>query len=167
MFYFPAWNAHFVLDVPLSRYRRNRRPKQTPRTGTRSSERKLSATDFPASHVTDLESSIDAMDVALPPLTTFILPSGGGRTACALHVARATCRRAERRVHEVVATGAAEPEAAHYMNRLSDWLFTAARYASMRQGRVDVIYRRPRPVSAAAPPADAASDGVDGAATTA
>ena len=81
---------------------------------------------FPAQ---DLEDLIDAMSVHLGPLKTFILP-GGCAAAAALHLARAVCRRVERKA---VAVAAAEPIPAGaiiYLNRLSDFLFTAARAAN-------------------------------------
>jgi cob(I)alamin adenosyltransferase len=74
-----------------------------------------------------LEYRIDQMTEHLEPLKNFILP-GGTRIAAHLHVARTVCRRAERLV---VALTEHEPVNEHvltYLNRLSDWLFTAARY---------------------------------------
>ncbi len=69
-----------------------------------------------------LEQSIDALTAATPPLTQFILP-GGGEAAARLHLARAICRRAERRLAESAQAEAWLP----WLNRLSDWLFSAAR----------------------------------------
>lgn len=86
-----------------------------------------------ASHVTWLEASIDEMDEHLAPLRHFILP-GGAPAAAQLHIARTVCRRAER---VAVALAEAEPLNEHilpYINRLSDWLFTAARYENAKQG---------------------------------
>ena len=85
---------------------------------------------MPAGGVARLERAIDAMTAELPALTKFILP-GGSSAAAALHLARAVCRRAERAV-----VGLAQPPAAVvvYLNRLSDHLFTAARWANMRAG---------------------------------
>ena len=77
-----------------------------------------------------LERSIDAMEERLEPLKTFILP-GGSPAGAVLHVARTVCRRAERRV-VALGEGAARPEVLRYVNRLSDWLFVAAR--SVNQG---------------------------------
>lgn len=77
--------------------------------------------------VEDLEKQIDEMSTDLPELKNFILP-GSGEADAYLHLARAVCRRAER---ELVALGKDAPvraEAFAYLNRLSDWLFTAARY---------------------------------------
>src|SRR5205823_5279735 len=75
-----------------------------------------------AAMVERLESEIDHFEEALPPLHHFVLP-GGTVAAASLHLARAVCRRAERRV---VALRAAEPVGPHvvpYLNRLSDLLF--------------------------------------------
>jgi len=84
-----------------------------------------------------LEREIDAFDEELPKLTSFVLP-GGTPFASALHLARTVCRRAER---GAVALDAHEPlraEIIRYLNRLSDWLFTAARYANFRAKVADV-----------------------------
>lgn len=86
--------------------------------------------------VTRLERAIDALNERLSPLSSFILP-GGSAGAAALHVARAVARRAER---SVVAMGAAaNPAALAYINRLSDYLFVAARAANGAEG--DVLWR--------------------------
>jgi cob(I)alamin adenosyltransferase len=85
-----------------------------------------------AAAVARLEATIDALDTELPPLGRFIL-AGGVPAGAALHLARAVCRRAERRV---VALGpdAAEPLVLTYINRLSDLLFTMARAVNHRAG---------------------------------
>ena len=80
-----------------------------------------------------LESAIDRMSDGLAPLNNFILP-GGAQVAAHLHVARAVCRRAERLI---TALGESEEISEHvmpYVNRLSDWLFTLARYENMKAG---------------------------------
>ncbi|UVO55114.1 cob(I)yrinic acid a,c-diamide adenosyltransferase [Sphingomonas sp. SUN039] len=85
-----------------------------------------------------LEAEIDAMNAHIAPLTSFVLP-GGSALAAALHVARAAARRAER---SAVAANAAEPlnpQALAYLNRLSDWLFVAARAANAN-GVDDVLW---------------------------
>lgn len=87
--------------------------------------------------IAELERGIDAMESELAPLTAFILP-GGSLAAAHLHVARTVCRRAERLV---VGLGDESPQtrsAIRYLNRLSDYLFVAARYANHRQGTRDV-----------------------------
>jgi cob(I)alamin adenosyltransferase len=80
-----------------------------------------------------LEQRIDEMTAALPPLTNFILP-GGAAASAQIHIARTVCRRAER---ITAALQASEPVGEHalpYLNRLSDFLFTLARYENMRAG---------------------------------
>lgn len=88
-------------------------------------------------HPEELEALIDAMEEFLPPITTFILP-GGCSAAATLHLGRAVCRRAERKA---VALSAAEPipaGAVIYLNRLSDFLFTAARAANAAAKVADI-----------------------------
>jgi cob(I)alamin adenosyltransferase len=90
--------------------------------------------------VEGLERDIDTLNADLSPLLSFVLP-GGGPAAAALHQARAVCRRAERAIvslasHEGERVG--EPALA-YINRLSDYLFVAARYAN-RRGENDVLW---------------------------
>jgi cob(I)alamin adenosyltransferase len=79
------------------------------------------------------------MEADLPPLTTFILP-GGGTGGSQLHVARTVCRRAERRVVSLVAEGRVDDEATRFLNRLSDFLFVAARHAAWRAGKPETKY---------------------------
>lgn len=83
------------------------------------------------SQVDRLESEIDAMNVHLAPLDSFILP-GGSPLAAQFHVARTLCRRAERQIAELSALDAeiVSPQALAYANRLSDWLFVAGRIAN-------------------------------------
>lgn len=88
--------------------------------------------------VARLEDQIDAMNAQLSPLTSFILP-GGTPAAAHLHLARAIARRAERAgvllgEHEPI-----NPSALAYLNRLSDWLFVAAR-AVNKNGASDVLW---------------------------
>jgi cob(I)alamin adenosyltransferase len=83
------------------------------------------------SQVKRLETEIDAMNTALAPLDSFILP-GGSALAARLHVARTLCRRAEREVAELSAIESeiVSAEALAYINRLSDWIFVAGRVAN-------------------------------------
>ncbi|XP_028851808.1 corrinoid adenosyltransferase MMAB [Denticeps clupeoides] len=113
----------------------------TPLSSARESHIKKTA--FSSNPVADLEAWIDRYTEDLPPLTNFILPSGGMSSA-ALHVARSVCRRAERCVAPIVRTGEADPNVAKFLNRLSDYLFTLARYAAMKEGKEEQIYRRPQ-----------------------
>eukprot|EP00045_Choanoeca_perplexa_P014995 m.180704 g.180704 ORF g.180704 m.180704 type:complete len:241 (+) comp16862_c0_seq2:3586-4308(+) len=87
-----------------------------------------------------LETWIDSHEDGLPPLTNFILPSGGAASA-SLHHARTVCRRAERRAVELAQEQAVQPEVLRYLNRLSDYLFTAARVCCKAQGQTEHIYR--------------------------
>ena len=92
------------------------------------------------SQVDRLEAEIDALNAELPPLTSFVLP-GGAPAAAALHLARTVCRRAEREAVRLVEAG--EPvsgPALRYLNRLSDLLFVAARYANDK-GAAEVFWK--------------------------
>ena len=79
-----------------------------------------------ASTTAQLEQWIDEMDEQLPPLREFIIP-GDCVISSSLHVARAICRRTERSVTPLVLAGECDPDTSIYLNRLSDYLFTAAR----------------------------------------
>ncbi len=83
------------------------------------------------SQVTRLETEIDQLNSELPPLASFVLP-GGTPASAALHLARTICRRAERHMVELAAKDGEQvsPSALKYMNRLSDLLFVASRYAN-------------------------------------
>ncbi len=93
--------------------------------------------------VTRLEREIDAMDDRLPALKNFILPGGTVGTA-SLHVARTICRRAERWIVALTTEENLNASVLHYVNRLSDWLFVAARYESMISGGEEVIWHSPK-----------------------
>lgn len=84
------------------------------------------------SQVERLEREIDLMNDALPALKSFVLP-GGTPSAAALHLARTICRRAERDAVRLVESGESiSGPALRYLNRLSDFLFVAARWANGR-----------------------------------
>jgi len=93
------------------------------------------------SDVMRLESSIDSLDAELPPLASFILP-GGSEAAARLHLARSVCRRAERAVLELRQSIEIRDVAISFLNRLSDWLFTAARTTNHRLGVEDVKWTK-------------------------
>jgi cob(I)alamin adenosyltransferase len=90
-------------------------------------------TGLPSEAPKRLENEIDAWDKNLLPLKTFILP-GGGRAGAALHVARAVSRRAERSVLSLSTSEAVPNGVLIYLNRLSTWLFVAARFANKETG---------------------------------
>lgn len=82
-----------------------------------------------------LEREIDAMNEKLQPLRSFVLP-GGTAAAAHLHVARTVCRRAERLIVKLAESEAVSAAAVKYANRLSDFLFVAARFANLSRGDV-------------------------------
>jgi cob(I)alamin adenosyltransferase len=82
-----------------------------------------------AGQVERLEELCDLVNDRLDPLTSFVLP-GGTEAAARLHVARAACRRAERRVAGLAQTESVNPVVLGYLNRLSDFLFILARAAN-------------------------------------
>ncbi|WLD99979.1 cob(I)yrinic acid a,c-diamide adenosyltransferase [Agrobacterium leguminum] len=92
------------------------------------------------SQVTRLENEIDDLNAALEPLTSFVLP-GGSAAAANLHMARTVCRRAERLMVELSVTEneIVSPAALKYANRLSDFLFVAARFAN-DAGKADILW---------------------------
>jgi cob(I)alamin adenosyltransferase len=94
-----------------------------------------------AVQVTWLESEIDGLNADIAPLKSFILP-GGGPAAAYLHLARTVCRRAERLIAELAdkADESVTPEVLKYVNRLSDYLFVAARHAN-NEGTRDVLWK--------------------------
>ena len=87
-----------------------------------------------------LEQWIDAMEADLEPLTAFILP-GGSQAAAALHLGRTVCRRAERRVIALRQTDENDQLTIRYLNRLSDALFVAARWANRKADQPDVLWK--------------------------
>ena len=118
---------------------------------------------FDSIHIQELEIWIDTMTEALPELTSFVLPTGS-RVSAQLHVARTVCRRTERTIvplvvaivdhndnnnddseeHTTTTTSSGcDPNALAYINRLSDFFFTAARYVNDRLRVPDIAYQRP------------------------
>lgn len=87
--------------------------------------------------IAELENAIDDMDAELPPLRNFILP-GGHPSVSHAHVARCICRRAERRCVELAEKSSRDPIMVRYLNRLSDYLFTLARYFSKIYGSEEI-----------------------------
>jgi len=106
-----------------------------------SSQERLARATFGENHVVELEKWIDRMDFHLPPLTNFILP-GGGLGGSQLHISRAVCRRTERKLVSLMSQ--IDTSAYQYMNRLSDFLFVAARFVSMKEQKQEIIYKKAR-----------------------
>jgi cob(I)alamin adenosyltransferase len=90
-------------------------------------------------HVSRLEHRLDEWNRALPPLKEFVLP-GGCPAAALCHLARAVCRRAERRVVGLGDKENINPIGVKYLNRLSDLLFVLTRYLNAKAGRADVLW---------------------------
>jgi cob(I)alamin adenosyltransferase len=104
---------------------------------TKDARGRLAVTD---TQVDRLEAEIDALNRELEPLRSFVLP-GGSAASSFLHLARTVSRRAERLMVELVAKDGEQvgAEALRYINRLSDFLFVAARFANDK-GKSDVLW---------------------------
>jgi cob(I)alamin adenosyltransferase len=92
-----------------------------------------------ARQVSRLEEEIDLMNAGLAPLASFILP-GGSLAVSLLHLARAIVRRAERAAVALMEEEQVNPDALAYLNRLSDFMFVAARHLAASEGG-DVLWR--------------------------
>ncbi len=113
-------------------------------TTSKTSEKKIKYTSLSPNYTAQLERWIDELDAKLPPLTTFIIPSGG-HSSTHLHLSRVVCRRAERAVIPLVDNGVVDEEVGRYLNRLSDYLFTAARTAALREREEEIEWRKATP----------------------
>jgi len=114
-----------------------------------------------ADHVTSIENDLDALNEALPPLKEFILP-GGNRAAACCHMARAIARRAERLVWQLAQRTPVNAELLQYLNRLSDYLFVAARCLARQSGGAEVLWtnlRRPSGSGSSNGPAEQRTNG--------
>ena len=102
--------------------------------------------DLPSDRMTWLEQAIDRMDDHLPRLTRFVLPTGHP-AACACHLARCVCRRAERHVVRLCRENPAPEEERpysgllSYLNRLSDYLFVLSRYCNHISGTIEKTWK--------------------------
>ena len=110
----------------------------TPGKGKGPGGARLTVTD---KQVEWLEAEIDRFNAALQPLRSFVLP-GGSAASAHLHLARTICRRAERLIAELKdkPDETVSSEVLKYVNRLSDFLFVASRYANSR-GAGDVLWK--------------------------
>ena len=95
-----------------------------------------------AEDVVALEATLSEFNTLLPPLKEFILP-GGGRAAADCHMARAICRRAERRVVSLAREEEVGEPVRVYLNRLSDLLFVLCRILARDEGGLEVLWRNP------------------------
>jgi cob(I)alamin adenosyltransferase len=88
-----------------------------------------------------LETKIDEMTAQLPQMKSFILP-GGHTTVSSIHICRTVCRRAERLAVTMIENNFfVEEKVIQYLNRLSDYLFTLARYAAYKLGVDEVPWK--------------------------
>lgn len=94
-------------------------------------------------HTKRLEDELDQLNADLPPLKDFILP-GGCRSAAQAHLARTICRRAERRLISLARQEPVNEPVIHYLNRLSDLLFVAARILARADGAGEVLWDHER-----------------------
>lgn len=94
-----------------------------------------------------LEDGIDAMEAQLPPLRSFLLP-GGHPAGAALHLSRTVVRRAERQAVHLGRMSELEPLIISYLNRLSDYLFVAARFVNTQAGTPEQAGPAPKALAA-------------------
>lgn len=102
---------------------------------------KMKLPDLHGEDIAFLEGRIDAMTEQLPPMKSFILP-GGHPTVSSIHITRCVCRRAERlavnmQQHDLFV----DEKVVQYLNRLSDYLFTLARYAAQKLGVEEIPWK--------------------------
>ncbi|GAA0319959.1 cob(I)yrinic acid a,c-diamide adenosyltransferase [Psychrobacter aestuarii] len=92
-------------------------------------------------HILWLEAQIDHLNNTLPPLKDFILPTGSALVS-QLHIARSVCRRAERQAValRIERSDAIRQSALGFINRLSDWLFVAARFCTDTQHSAETLW---------------------------
>ena len=95
----------------------------------------------PEEKIGALERLMDELDATLPPLTTFVLPSGS-QAGALLHLCRTVCRRAERAVVTLSHGEPVNPDLGRYLNRLSDLLFVMARYVNQADGQPETPWRK-------------------------
>lgn len=97
-------------------------------------------------HVARLEAAAEKLNADLAPLREFILP-GGAPILAWLHIARTVCRRAERGLAAFVRSAPDAQPAMKYLNRLSDYLFIAARAEAKRQGVAETLWKKSSSIS--------------------
>lgn len=86
-----------------------------------------------------IEEKIDSMDSSIPPIHAFILP-GGSSLSAMTHVARTICRRSERRIISLAQHEKVSPLVIQYFNRLSDYLFIAAKFINASAGIPETVW---------------------------
>lgn len=101
-----------------------------------------------AAHVDRIDAAAAVLNQDLPPLKDFILP-GGAPVLAWLHVARTVCRRAERGLAGLAREQPEAAQALRYLNRLSDYLFIAARFEAKRLGATETLWAKRHSISGA------------------
>jgi len=102
----------------------------------------MNSSDFPSLEqyfIDELEQQMDTLNQQLPPLKEFILP-GGHMSAAQCHLARAVCRRVERQLVELSIDSDRFAQAKKYINRLSDFLFVAARFLNKQHSNSELSW---------------------------
>ena len=95
---------------------------------------------LPEGEVERLEKAIDRINDELPGFQGFVLP-GGTQAAAQCHVCRTVCRRAERRIDELMEEAAVGAEIIKFINRLSDYLFVLAKKINFNTGHSEIIWQ--------------------------
>ena len=131
-------NAKLTLDAILERVQNDLFDLGADLATPHSLDLKFEPLRIQPSQVDRLEAEVDQLNEQLEPLTSFILP-GGSPAAAHLHLARAIARRAERDIVALADVEDISPDAIKFMNRLSDLLFVAARYAN-ELGKADLLW---------------------------
>ncbi|EGC40298.1 hypothetical protein DICPUDRAFT_146841 [Dictyostelium purpureum] len=106
-----------------------------------SKDSQINKTKFDDNRIKVIESWIDKVDSELPPLKCFIIPYRVGLASAHLHLARTVCRRAEREMVGLSRHSFIPESVSIFINRLSDFLFAAARYAAMKNGAKEDLWR--------------------------
>ena len=100
-----------------------------------------SCSSLDAACIECIENWIDVLDAQTPKIRAFVLP-GGCRLAAHCHVARTVCRRAERRILALAEEEYVDPMVVRWFNRLSDYLFIAARYLNYVSGVEEIVWKQ-------------------------
>lgn len=103
------------------------------------SDRSKNLSNYLGKRIVKMEKSIDSLTEKIPTLSNFILP-GGGESGAFLHLARTICRRVERKIVKLSKKEKIEVEIIAYLNRLSDHLFTLARFANVLERQKETIW---------------------------
>jgi len=112
---------------------------RSPRRSPRSSGATIRGIGYLSNRVEDFEKEIDKMTEQMPVLSNFILP-GGGKIGAMLHFARTVARRAERKVVALDGREKVDKNIIMYLNRLSDLLFTMARFLNYKEKQKEIIW---------------------------